>query len=122
MHTTGLQQHEVVDVETLVTVKVVVVEVVVVVGIKEDDTTVVGSLAVIVSATVTVVAMVETTVLTWVWVMVVNGPVGTLLVTIAAGPSLHKAQMAFVHPSLSMSFISKKGGGPVGWTRPQKGV
>jgi hypothetical protein len=60
VQTTGLQQLKAEEVLTLVTVDVVVVDVVVVIGKNEDETMIVGSLAVIVSATVTVVTAVET--------------------------------------------------------------
>jgi hypothetical protein len=77
------------------------VEVVVVVGKKEEEVNVDGPLAVIVSMTVTLCTIVETSVLVVVNVIVVNGPVGTELLTTAAGPARHKAQKAFVHKSLS---------------------
>jgi len=79
-------------------------------------------MAVIVSATVTVSTSVETDVLTCVMVMVVNGPVGTVLVITAAGPALHKAQIALVHSLLPMSFSNKKGLAANNWTKPQNGV
>jgi len=122
VHTSGLQQHEVTDVDTLVTTDVVVVEVVVITGKKELETTVVGTLAVIVSATVTVSTTVATAVDTNVTVCVVNGPVGTLLVTIPPGPPRHNAHCALVQASSFRSFINKNGGGKFNFTNPQSGV